>query len=128
MSLCHPLVPKELVRLHNVAEAIAGAVEEFGAVGPDQIAELREALNPFDVNGRVRSEPPGIDPKAIGEDILEALNDYDCSESYDATASGTSEFLHNKDVFDDQVFAWALAHARLAVIHERTNQILAIER
>ncbi len=121
-------VPNELKRLHDVCEMTSLVIEQGGSLPPSIVAEMREALNAFDVNGEVRTEPPGIDPKAIGEDILEALNDYDCSESYDATASGASDFLHSKSVFDDQVFAWALAHARLAVIHERTNQILAIER
>lgn len=121
-------VPNELKRLHAICSTIGSLIEITGKVEGKEIAELREALNAIDVNGDVRSEPPGIDPKAIGEDILEALNDYDFAESYDADASGASEFLHSKDVFDDQVFAWALAHARLAVIHERTNQILAVER
>lgn len=121
-------VPNELKRLHDAAYAVTTFIEMFGRLDGKEVAELREALNAIDVNGRVRSEPPGIDPKAIGEDILEALNDYDFSDSYDASASGASEFLHNKDVFDDQVFAWALAHARLAIIHERTNQILSVEK
>ena len=121
-------VPNELKRLHEAAYAVTTFIEMFGRLDGREVAELREAMSAFDLNGDVRSEPEGIDPKAIGEDILSALNDYDFSDSYDASASGASDFLHGKAVFDDQVFAWALAHARLAVIHERTNQILAVEK
>lgn len=118
-------VPKELKRLHDAVEIAATYIENFGKIEDQDLAELREALNAFDLNGNVRSEPPAIDPKAIGQDILSALNDHQFRG--DCTAGEAAEFLQAHDVLTREQLAWALAHARLAVIHERTKQILAVE-
>lgn len=119
--------PREINRLYDACQVACDLIENGLPLNGETVAELRASLEAFDVNGWVRTEPPEIDPGAIGADILSALNDKDFPPR-DATYSEASDFLEEHGVFQPEDLAWAKAHARLAVIHNKTMAVLAMEK
>lgn len=118
--------PREVNRLYDACQLACSAIENGCFMSGAEIAELRASLEAFDIDGEIRTEPEGIDPGAIGSDILSALNDKDFQPDQ-TSALAAAEFLHRFDVFDSNALAWAKAHAKLAIIHDKTHSILAKE-
>lgn len=118
--------PREINRLYDACQLASDLIENGLPLNGKAVAELRASLEAFDIDGRIRTEPEGIDPGAIGADILSALNDKDFQPDQ-TSALAAAEFLHRFDVFDSHSLSWAKAHAKLAIIHDKTHAILAKE-
>lgn len=118
--------PREINRLYQACEDVSSQIGNGLPLDGALIAELRASVEAFGIDGQIRTEPEGIDPGAIGSDILSALNDKDFQPDQ-TSAISAAEFLHRFDVFDSTALAWAKAHAKLAIIHNKTHAILAKE-